>query len=367
MKPLRMAVLGVGSLGQHHARILASMPGVQLVGVVDPNQEQAEAIATRHGCKPYTQAKELAGLVDAVSIVTPTKFHCTTAVEFLAQGIPCMVENPLAGTVPEAKLMVHAAKRAGTLLQVGHIERFNPGFTTVAGSCLRPKYIEAQRLAPFSGRALDVGVVFDLMIHDIDLILSLVRSPVVSIDAIGVSIMGIHEDLANARIHFANGAVANLTASRVHPVAVRAMHLFGSEGYAGIDFARKNCTLVQPSLSFRNGIPDVRNLDPQSMARFKETLFSQYMPAQTTAESKLDQLTAELSDFVTCVQTGRQPKVTGEDGLAAVSLAQSILANMGSHDWEGNGQHFGPCDLPIYQGPLFTTDASVSVAQPQAA
>jgi predicted dehydrogenase len=157
MNTLRMAVLGVGSLGQHHARILANMPGVNLVGVVDPNQQQAETIAAKHGCKAFANSKELAGEVDAVSIVTPTKFHCTTAVEFLAQGIPCMVEKPLAGTVPEAKLIVNAAKRAGTLLQVGHIERFNPGFTTVAESCLRPKFIEAQRLAPFSGRGLDVA------------------------------------------------------------------------------------------------------------------------------------------------------------------------------------------------------------------
>lgn len=353
MKTLRMAVIGVGSLGQHHARILAGMPGVSLVAVVDPNQKQAETIAVKHHCQALTTTSALKGEVDAVSIVTPTKYHCTTAIEFLAQGIPCMVEKPLAGSVPEAKLIVNAAKRAGTLLQVGHIERFNPGFTAVEASCLRPKFIEAQRLAPFSGRGLDVGVVMDLMIHDIDLVLSLVRSPVVSVDAVGVSIVGQHEDLANARIHFANGVVATLTASRVHPTAVRSMNLFGSEGHASIDFGKKNCTLVQPSLSFRNGIPDVRNLDPQSMARFKETLFSQYLPTQTTPESKLDQLTAELSDFVECIRTGRQPKVTGEDGLAAVSVAQSIIANIGSHDWEGNGQHFGPLDLPIYQGPLF--------------
>lgn len=352
MKTLRMAVIGVGSLGQHHARILANMQGVNLVAVVDPNLNQAETIAAKHNCKALTTTSDLKGEVDAVSIVTPTRFHCTTAVDFLAQGVPCMVEKPLAGTVPEAKLIVNAAKRAGTLLQVGHIERFNPGFSTVAESCLRPKFIEAQRLAPFSGRGLDVGVVMDLMIHDIDLVLSLVRSPVVSIDAVGVSVMGQYEDLANARIHFANGVVANFTASRVHTSAVRSMNLFGSEGHASIDFGKKNCTLVQPSLSFRNGIPDVRNLDPQSMARFKETLFSQYLPTQTTPESKLDQLTAELSDFTDCIRTGRQPKVTGEDGLAAVSLAQSIVANIGSHDWEGNGHHFGPNDLPSYQGPL---------------
>lgn len=353
MKPIKIAVVGVGSLGQHHARILANMPGVELVGVVDPNAKQAETIAAKHNCKAFSTTEGLKGELDAVSIVTPTKFHCSTAVDFLASGIPCLVEKPLAGTVPEAKLIVNAAKRAKTLLQVGHIERFNPGFTTVEKSCLKPKYIEANRLAPFSGRALDVGVVLDLMIHDIDLVLSLTRSPVVSIDAIGVSIVGQYEDMANVRLHFANGCVATLTASRVHPQAVRTMNLFGSEGYAGIDFGKKNCTLVQPSMSFRNGVPDVRNLDPQSMTRFKETLFSDYLPTQQTPESKLDQLTAELTDFIDCVRTGKQPKVTGEDGLAAVTLAHSILDNISCHDWEGNGHFLGPTGVPIHNGPLF--------------
>ncbi|HQR41742.1 MAG TPA: Gfo/Idh/MocA family oxidoreductase, partial [Gemmatales bacterium] len=360
-EPVKVLMVAINGYGHYYLKTMleeTDCEDVVLVGVVDPNSKQAETIAAKHNCKAFASTKELKGEVDAVSIVTPTKFHCSTAIEFLAQGVPCMVEKPLASTVPEAKLIVNAAKRAGTLLQVGHIERFNPGFTTVAESCLRPKYIEAHRLAPFSGRGLDVGVVMDLMIHDIDLVLSLVKSHVVSIDATGVSIMGQHEDLANARVHFANGSVATLTASRVHPQAVRTMNLFGSEGFTSIDFGKKNCTLIQPTLSFRNGVPDVRNLDPQSMTRFKETLFSDYLPMKQTAESKLDQLTAELTDFTEAVRTGRQPKVTGEDGLAAVTLAQSIIANIGSHDWEGNGQHFGACDLPIYQGPLFHVEKS---------
>lgn len=360
MKPIRVAVAGVGSLGQHHARILAGMANVSLVGIVEPNATQAASIAEKYQCKVFTSVKELKGQVDAVSIVTPTRFHCSTAVELLASGIPCMVEKPLAGTIPEAKLIVNAAKRANTLLQVGHIERFNPGFATVEQSCLRPKYIEAHRLAPFSGRGLDVGVVMDLMIHDLDLVLSLVRSPVVSVDAIGVSVVGQHEDIANARIHFVNGTVATLTASRVHTHAVRSMKLFGSEGFAGIDFGKKNCTLVQPTMSFRHGVPDVRNLDPQSMQRFKETMFSDYLQTHVTDESKLDQLTAELSDFIHCVRTGEEPKVTGEDGLAAVTVAHSILANISAHDWEGNSLFLGATDLPPYEGLLFEKQSTSS-------
>jgi predicted dehydrogenase len=357
MNPLRIGVIGVGSLGQHHARILASLPGAQLAGVLDSNAQQAEAIATKHGCQVFTDLAAMKGAVDAVSIVTPTRFHCGVAVEFLAAGIPCLVEKPLAATVPEARWIVNTAKKAGTILQVGHIERFNPGYQVVERSRLRPKYIEGQRLAPFSGRALDVGVVMDLMIHDLDLVLALNRSPVVSIDALGVSVFGQHEDLANVRLHFGNGCVATLTASRVHPQAVRTMNLFGAEGYAGIDFGKKAANLIQPTIDFRCGEPDVRQLDAAAMTRFKEQLFSEHLQSrQVTPPSTTDQLTAELTDFLEAVRTGRQPQVTGDDGLAAVELAHSILALMAKHDWEGDGRYLGATAPLNPSGVLFEPD-----------
>jgi len=354
MKPLRVGVLGVGSLGQHHARILANLGGAHLVGVLDPNEQQAAMIAAKHGCKVFGDLAEMKANVDAVSIVTPTRFHCGTAVEFLATGIPCMVEKPLAATVAEARWILNTAKKAGTLLQVGHIERFNPGFEAVERSKLRPKYIEGQRLAPFSGRALDVGVVMDLMIHDLDLVLALNRSPVVSIDALGVSVFGKHEDMANVRLHFANGCVATLTASRVHPQAVRTMNLFGAEGYAGIDFGKKSAHLVQPTIALRCGEPDVRALDAPAMAKFKDDLHGVHLEStHVTPLTTMDQLTAELTDFVEAARTGRQPKVTGEDGLAAVELAHSVLALMAKHDWEGDGRYLGTTPAMLPSGPLF--------------
>jgi predicted dehydrogenase len=356
MKPLRVGVVGVGSLGQHHARILA-LAGADLVGVLDPNQQQAANIAAKHVCKVFKDIAEMKAEVDAVSIATPTRFHCGTAVEFLATGIPCMVEKPLAATVAEARWIVNTAKKAGTLLQVGHIERFNPGFEVVERSKLRPKYIEGQRLAPFSGRALDVGVVLDLMIHDLDLVLALNRSPVVSIDALGVSVFGKHEDMANVRLHFANGCVATLTASRVHPQAVRTMNLFGAEGYVGIDFGKKSAQLIQPTIPFRCGDPDVRTLEAPAMARFKDELHGVHLESTQVAPlSTMDQLTAELSDFVEAVRTGRQPKVTGEDGLAAVELAHAILALMAQHDWEGDGRYLGATPAMLPSGPLFEVE-----------
>lgn len=359
MKPLRVGVVGVGSLGQHHARILAGLPDVQLVGVVDPNRQQAETVAGKHQCRVFETLESLKTEVDAVSIVTPTKYHSSSALEFLAAGIPCLVEKPLASTIEEAKLIVNTAKKHGALLQVGHIERFNPGFGVVESSSLRPRYIDAQRLAPFSGRALDVGVVFDLMIHDIDLVLSLVRSPVTKVDALGVSIFGVHEDLANARLHFANGCVATLSASRVHPQAVRTMNLFGVEGYAGIDFGKKSATLLQPTHLFRSGQLDVRQLDGAGIARFKESLFGQHIQSNQIAPSTaVDQLTAELMDFVEAIRISRQPKVTGEDGLAAVETAHQILHVMSRHDWEGNGEYHGPTALPLGNGALFTPEST---------
>jgi predicted dehydrogenase len=357
VKPLRTGVVGVGSLGQHHARILANLPGSQLVGVLDPNQQQAETIAAKHGCKVFPDLAAMRSEVDAVSIVTPTRFHCGTAVEFLAAGIPCLVEKPLAATVPEARWIVNSAKKAGTTLQVGHIERFNPGYQLVERSRLRPKYIDGQRLAPFSGRALDVGVVMDLMIHDLDLVLALNRSPVVSIDALGISVFGQHEDLANVRLHFANGCVATLTASRVHPQAVRTMNLFGAEGYAGIDFGKKSANLIQPTLDFRCGEPDVRTLDTAAMGRFKEQLFGEHLQSrQVSPPNATDQLTAELTDFLEAVRTGRQPQVTGDDGLAAVELAHSILALIAKHDWEGDGRYLGATAPLNPSGTLFEPD-----------
>lgn len=354
MKPLRVGVVGVGSLGQHHARILANLAGARLVGVIDPNEKQAAAIAAKHGCKVFADAPAMRDEVDAVSIVTPTRFHCGTAIEFLAAGVPCMVEKPLAGTVPEARWIVNTAKKAGTPLQVGHIERFNPGFEVVERSPLRPKYIEGQRLAPFSGRALDVGVVLDLLIHDLDLVLSLNRCPVVSIDALGVSVLGQHEDLANVRLHFANGCVATLTASRVHPQAVRTMNIFGAEGYAGIDFAKKAAHLIQPTIPFRCGETPVRELDADGMAAFKTALFGEHLQERQVAPlTTTDQLTAELTDFVDAVRLGRQPKVTGEDGLAAVELAHAVLAIMAKHDWNGDGHYLGSTAALDPSGLLF--------------
>jgi predicted dehydrogenase len=368
MKTLRIGVVGVGSLGQHHARILAGLPGVELAGVVDADPQRAREIAAKHGCPAFPDIAGLKSRIDAATVATPTKFHGESALPLLAAGIPCLVEKPLAANVPEARLIVQAAKQAGTILQVGHIERFNPGFTLVATSKLSPKYIEARRLAPFSGRGLDVGVVFDLMIHDLDLVLSLMRSKVVTIDAVGVSVLGRHEDMASVRLHFLGGGVCSLTASRVHPQAVRTMHLFGPEGYAGIDFAAKSATMMQPGAGLRTGRVNVRALDAAGLGKFKDELFGEHLQTmKVTPRTAGDQLTAELEAFAEAVRHGRPAKVSGEDGLAAVELAQEIVSTMARHDWQGDGAYFGPEQLPPAQGFLFEPAAAAPATMPRAA
>ena len=224
MTRLRLAVIGVGHLGKEHARILAGMSAVELVGVADVNAAQAEAVALRCGTQAFGDYRALLPLVDAAVVVVPTLHHHAVAAEFLHRGVPVLVEKPLAANLAEAKELVELAQRQGVLLQVGHIERFNPAFEELARRPSGRGSWVASAVGPFSGRSTDIGAVLDLMIHDLDLLLALVRSPVRDVTALGASVLGGHEDVAQARVVFENGCVANLTASRIStaPVAAHA-------------------------------------------------------------------------------------------------------------------------------------------------
>lgn len=354
MARLRMAVIGVGHLGKEHARILAGMPEVDLVGVADVHLEQAEAIARRCGTRAYGNSWPLLNLVDAATIVVPTLYHHAIACEFLRRGIHLLVEKPLASDQHQAEDLVNLAHEYGAILQVGHIERFNPAFEALQQKPLQPKFIQCERLGPFSGRSTDIGVVLDLMIHDLDLLLALVQAPVQSVEALGASLLGGHEDMVSARLTFANGCVAQVTASRVHPRPSRQMHVWGPEGYAGIDFARRHLTLAQPSRELREHGIDPRRLDAAGLSRFKEQLFGQHLQMQERDCNQGDQLTRELEDFVQSVQAGTRPRVSGEDGLAAVALATWILEGVRNHSWEGRTDGpVGPLELPQPRGLLF--------------
>jgi predicted dehydrogenase len=274
--------------------------------------------------------------------------------DFLGQGIPLLVEKPLAGVLAEAEELVALAERRGALLQVGHIERFNPAFEEVQRLPLQPKFIRGERCGGFSGRSTDIGVVLDLMVHDLDLVLALVRSPVRSVEALGVALLGGHEDVAQARVTFVGGCVVDLTSSRVHPRPVRRMQVWGPEGFAGIDFARRHLTLMQPAEHLRRGRLDSRRLEPATLATLKNDLFGRHVQVQEVDCSGGDQLTRELQDFVHCVRTGRRPRVDGRAGLDAVALAGRVLESLRVHAWDGDVAGLaGPSHLPPPRGPLF--------------
>jgi predicted dehydrogenase len=354
MSRLRIAVVGVGHLGKEHARILSSMSDVELVGVVDSNAEQASAIAFRHGTQAFTDFRAVVPLVDAAVLVVPTTYHHALACEFLRHGIHLLVEKPLAANLQQAEELVTLAREHSAVLQVGHIERFNPAFEELLSRPLQPKFVTCERIGPFSGRSTDIGVVLDLMIHDLDLLLALVKSPVRSVEAVGVAVLGGHEDIANARIVFENGCVANVSASRVSPRPSRMMYVWGPEGFASLDLAKRQISLIQPSELLRQPGFDVRKLPPASALTLKDEMFSRHLQLLALDRSGGDQLTRELADFIHCVRTGDRPRVTGEDGREVIALATRILDSLRSHSWTGAADSpKGPSHLPAPCGQLF--------------
>jgi predicted dehydrogenase len=236
---LRVAVIGVGHLGKHHARILSSMPGVELVGVVDTNMKRATEVAAEHGGRPMLDVRELDGRVDAVTIAVPTEIHREIATPWLRAGVPVLVEKPMARTLAEADAMIAAAAEADVQLAVGHTERFNPAVAVAREHLTDPRFIEVHRLGVFPERSLDIDVVFDVMIHDLDVILSLVKSDEESIDGVGVPVLTKSVDIANVRVKFRNGCLANLTASRISRDRVRKIRFFQPEAYHSIDYAEQ--------------------------------------------------------------------------------------------------------------------------------
>ena len=343
MKPLRVGVVGVGHLGQHHARILASLPGVQLVAVSDSRPEQAQLIADKHGARAFEDYRQLLDLVDAVSIAVPTVLHREVAGTFLARGIPTMVEKPLASSLAEAELLVSLSRSRNTVLQVGHIERFNPALSVLEPLPIRPRYIHGERLSTYTFRSTDIGVVLDLMIHDIDLVLALIDAPVRSVSAVGVSLFGDHEDIANARIEFADGTVANLTASRASFTPTRKMRIWGTEGYASLDFATKQATLIHPSEAFLRGDLNLEEVDLTQPAAVREHLFGKVLRVDKVQTSGREPLALELEDFVQAVRRQARPRVNGEDALRAMRVADEVLKSLNAHRWDGD---FSPTTLP---------------------
>lgn len=306
---LRVAVIGVGHLGRHHARILGSLEGVRLEAVVDINAERAAEIAKANGTTPLTDYRNLFGRVDAVSIAAPTELHHQIALPFLEQGVGVLVEKPMARTLAEADALIDAARASGATLAVGQTERYNPAVATVMPLVTEPRFIEVHRLGVFPDRSLDIDVIFDLMIHDLDIIATMVKSDVTSVEAVGVPVLTPKFDIANARLRFASGCIANLTASRISRDRVRKIRFFQPYSYISIDYAAQEA----------EGWRLVRR-DGQ-----RPSIEGGPLPVQ-----KDEPLRRELSDFVGAVREKRPPLVTGEAGRAALALAERIAERMES-------------------------------------
>ena len=297
---VKVAVIGVGHLGKQHARLYAELEGVELVAVVDILESRAKEIARLYKTSALTDYHDLVGKVDAVSLAVPTTDHARIGVELLGHGLDVLVEKPIASTVEEARSLMGAASRNNRILQVGHVERFNPVVALAREAATKPQFFEIHRLAAFSPRSLDIDVVLDLMIHDIDIVLSLVPAPVREVRAVGIPVLSSKADIANARVEFEDGCVANFTASRVSFEKTRKLRFFQPHDYISVDYASQTGTMV----SLRMGKVLERKLEPTNQEPLK----------------------VELAAFMECVQNRRKPAVTAEDGLRALELAMRINA-----------------------------------------
>ncbi|MEX2287704.1 MAG: Gfo/Idh/MocA family oxidoreductase [Planctomycetaceae bacterium] len=349
MSRLKMAVVGVGALGRHHARILSELDSVELVAVAETNPVAGQAVAEKCHTRWVADYNELFGEIDAVSIVVPTFAHLAVASEFLSRRIPVLVEKPLAASIDHGERLVELAEQTGTLLQVGHVERFNPATAVAWSHCGSPKYIRAERVSPYAFRSTDIGAVHDLMIHDLDLVLDLVAAPVRSVEAFGISILGENEDSVQARVTFENGCIADLTANRVNPKSSRTMQIWSAEGTVTVDFTSREVVAYRPSEALLYGMsPLQRARQPGAdVERLKSEIFGTFLKVERPAVPQTDALTAELESFVDCVRNERRPLVDGQTALRAMQLADQILASVHSHQWEGHaGGAIGPFARP---------------------
>ena len=341
MPRLRLAVVGVGALGRHHARILNENPQVNLVAVADSRAEQGQDIAGKCHTHWVADYRDLLSrdMIDAVSVVVPTVAHREVAGAFLEAGIPVLVEKPLAANASHAAELVELASRQNVLLQVGHIERFNPAFQAARSQIVEPKYIRAERTSGYTFRSTDIGVVHDLMIHDIDLVLSLVRSPLQSVEAFGVTVIGGYEDVAQARLRFENGCIADLTASRISPTVARSLQAWSATGCVTCDMHAREVKRFAPSEALRLGPAplDLARQPGADIEQLKKDVFGHFVAVETLPIDATgpDALTQELTEFVDCVQNDREPQVDGQQALQAMIVAEAVLKSLSDHRWNG--------------------------------
>jgi predicted dehydrogenase len=332
----RVAVVGAGRMGKLHARVLSEMGPGCLACVVDTHRPAAEALAKQRGCAALSDVAQAVDAVDAAIIAVPTVRHVEAARPFIAAGKHVLIEKPFTNDIAAGEELLDLARRAGTSVQVGHTERFNPAVVAMQKYAIRPKFIEAHRISPFTFRSADVGVVMDMMIHDLDLVLMMVRSQVEQIHAVGVNVIGQAEDICNARLIFANGCVANVTASRLAIKTERKMRIFSEEAYLSVDYGKKVGLVVKKSENL-DLIQMARDMAVEDLAELAQSVdYTKLLKVeQLVVDDSTEPLRQQAEAFRRTVEQGAPPVVSAADGLAAVRLADQIVQHIKNYAWDG--------------------------------
>jgi predicted dehydrogenase len=334
MDKIRTAVVGAGKMGEIHARVYSALAAGELAAIVDVDFDKAKRLAKKYGCLAFSDCSQLTGQIDAATIATPTVTHCELAKVFIGQGIPVLIEKPLAANVDEGKEIVALAQEKGCLVAVGHSERCNPVVQAMKRLDIEPKFIEAIRISPYPFRSTDVGVVLDIMIHDIDIILSLAASKVAKVDAVGVAVIDEHEDICNARIVFENGCIANVTASRLAIKTERKVRVFSRQAYLSVDYLKKTGTVIKAGPNI-NIVEKIRELKKAGKFALLKTNWTELLHIEKLNVDDKEPLRLEQEQFLKAVaDRSIRPEVVAEEGLAAMECAEMILASVKEHRWD---------------------------------
>lgn len=332
-----VAVIGAGHMGRHHVRIYHELPEAELIGVVDADRARAETMAGQYGTQAFASVEPLLGKIQAATVAVPTVAHLAVAGPLLERGVAVLIEKPLAPDSATCRRLIAAAAKGGALLQVGHSERFNPVVRAMDRMQVRPRFIETHRISPFTFRSADISVVMDMMIHDLDIVLHLVRSQPVRIEAVGVSVLARHEDICNARVTFASGCVANLTASRLALKTERKIRVFSEEAYLSVDYAKKVGIAIKKDANL-DLLKMAREHHASDLSQLAGADFGSMVKVEPLQVDDVEPLRAELQSFLGAVATGGRPEVSAEDGAAAVELAERITASVKEGGWQLPGR-----------------------------
>ena len=334
MNKIRTAVVGAGKMGEVHSRVYGRLPQSDFVAVVDIDAGKARRLAKKYGCRYCTDCADILDKADAVTIATPTVTHYDLAKMFIENGVAVMIEKPLAADVEQARKLVELAKKNNSIVAVGHSERCNPVVQAIKRLNIEPKFIEASRISPYPFRSTDIGVVLDVMIHDIDIILSLAASKIAKVDAVGVSVIDEQEDICNARIVFENGCIANITASRLALKTERKVRVFSRQAYLSVDYYKKTGTIIKADPNI-DVVEKLRELKRQGKFNLLKVDWPSLLHIEKLEINDKEPLRLEQESFLRCcMDKSLRPEVSAEEGLAAMECAEMILASIKEHKWE---------------------------------